>query len=204
MAFLTGSFGATRHYPRLLRAIGAVLPLKYLLDLIKGIYLHGQQIWDKPVAVAVLAAGGSSEWLLQCALSAGSRERVSSRARAVIRLVMQVENVIAFATEQEPAGLEIRVNFGVFAGRDATSAELEELGKLLVPEAGEVSIVGEQRHEISEDAEIVLHQVRVSVSPENVPDDPGERKEFCERLVTLAEIWARQCINERSSEITDL
>jgi hypothetical protein len=117
---------------------------------------------------------------------------------------MQVENVIAFVTEEDPAGLEIRVNFGVFAGRDATSAELEELGKLLVPEAGEVSIVGEQRHEISEDAEVVLHQVRVSVSPDNVPDDPGERKAFCERLVTLAEIWARQCINERSSEISDL
>ena len=117
---------------------------------------------------------------------------------------MQVENVIAFATEEDPAGLEIRVNFGVFAGRDATSAELEELGKLLVPEAGEISIVGEQRHEMSEDAEVVLHQVRVSVSQENVPDDTGERKEFCERLVTLAEIWARQCINERSSEISDL
>ena len=39
---------------------------------------------------------------------------------------------------------------------------------------------------------------------ENVPDDPEERKEFCKRLVTLAEIWARQCINERSSEISDL
>ncbi len=117
---------------------------------------------------------------------------------------MQVENVIAFAVDQDPSGLEIRVNFGVFAGRDATSAELEELGKLLVPEAGEVSIVGEQRHEISGDAEVVLHQVRVSVSPEIVPDDPTERKELCERLVTLAEIWARQCINERHSEITDL
>jgi hypothetical protein len=117
---------------------------------------------------------------------------------------MQVENVIAFATEQEPAGLEIRVNFGVFAGRDATAAELEELGKLLVPEAGEVSIVGEQRHEIAEEAEVVLHQVRVSVSPEIVPDDPGARKELCERLVTLAEIWARQCINERHAEVTDL
>jgi hypothetical protein len=117
---------------------------------------------------------------------------------------MQVENVIAFATEIEPAGLEIRVNFGVFAGRDATSAELEELGRLLVPEAGEVSIVGEERHEMSEDAEIVLHQVRVSIAPENVPDDPNERKEFCDRLVTLAEIWTRQCINDRHAEITDL
>lgn len=117
---------------------------------------------------------------------------------------MQVENVIAFAVDSEPAGLEIRVNFGVFAGRDAMSAELEELGKLLVPEAGEVSIVGEERHEMTEDAEVVLHQVRVTISPERVPDDPGERKEFRERLVGLAEIWARQCINERHAELTEL
>jgi ABC-2 type transport system permease protein len=58
MAFLTGSFGPTRHYPQVLRAIGDVLPLKYLLDLVNGIYLHGQQVWDKPTAVAVLAGWG--------------------------------------------------------------------------------------------------------------------------------------------------
>jgi hypothetical protein len=117
---------------------------------------------------------------------------------------MQVEEVIAFAVEQEPAGLEIRVNFGVFAGRDATTAELEELGKLLVPEAGEVSIIGEERHELTEGAEIVLHQVRVAVPPDVVPNDRAERREFCERLVTLAEIWARQCINSRHAEISEL
>ena len=117
---------------------------------------------------------------------------------------MQVEEAIAFAVEQEPAGLEIRINFGVFAGRDATTAELEELGKLLVPEAGEVSITGEERHELTEGAEIVLHQVRVAVPPEAVPDDRAERREFCERLVTLAEIWARQCINSRHAEISEL
>jgi hypothetical protein len=117
---------------------------------------------------------------------------------------MQVENVIAFAVEQEPAGLEIRVNFGVFAGRDATTAELEELGKLLVPEAGEVSIIGEERHEVTEDVEVVLHQVRVAVAPDNVPADHDARRVFCERLVGLAEIWARQCIHERHDEISDL
>jgi hypothetical protein len=117
---------------------------------------------------------------------------------------MQVENVIAFAVAEEPAGLEIRINFGVFAGRDATSAELEELGRLIVPEAGEVSIVGEQRHELSGDIELLLHQVRVAVAPENVPTEREARKEFCERLVTLAEIWARQCINDRHGEISDL
>jgi hypothetical protein len=117
---------------------------------------------------------------------------------------MQVEGIIAFAVEQEPAGFEIRINFGVFAGRDATTAELEELGKLLTPEAGEVSIVGEERHEVTEDAEMVLHQVRVAVAPNQMPDDPGERRLFCERLVGLAEIWARQCIHERHDEISDM
>ena len=117
---------------------------------------------------------------------------------------MQVEQTIAFVVEQEPSGLEIRINFGVFAGRDATTAELEELGKLLVPETGEVSIVGEERHEMAEDVEVVLHQVRVSIAPENVPDDAAERKAFCQRLVTLAEIWARRCFEDRHSEITEL
>jgi hypothetical protein len=117
---------------------------------------------------------------------------------------MQVEEAIAFAVEQEPAGLEIRINFGVFAGRDATTAELEELGRLLVPEAGEVSIVGEECHTLTEDAEIVLHQVRVALPPEVVPSDRAERREFRERLITLAEIWARQCINERHAEISEL
>ena len=117
---------------------------------------------------------------------------------------MQVENAIAFVADQEESALEIRVNFGVFAGRDATTAELEELGKLLVPEAGEVSIVGEERHEMSGSAEVMLHQVRVTIPRDRVPHDHAERGDFSERLVTLAEIWARQRIHERHAEITEL
>jgi ABC-2 type transport system permease protein len=58
MAFLTGSFGPTRHYPAFLRAIGDVLPLKYFIDQIDAIYLHGHAIWSKPLALGVLAAWG--------------------------------------------------------------------------------------------------------------------------------------------------
>jgi hypothetical protein len=118
--------------------------------------------------------------------------------------MQQVERTIAFATEQEPSGLEIRVNFGVFAGRDATTAELEELGRLLVPEAGEVSIVAEQRHEMSDGAEVVLHQVRITIPPERVPPEGAEQKAFTEKLVGLAEIWARQRIHDRHADITEL
>lgn len=58
MAFLTGSFGPTRQYPAVLRAIGDVLPLKYLIDLVNAVYLRNQSIWSKPAALGVLAAWG--------------------------------------------------------------------------------------------------------------------------------------------------
>jgi ABC-2 type transport system permease protein len=58
MAFLSGGFGPTAHYPRVLRAIGDVLPLKYLVQLVYAIYLHGERLWSKPGAIAVLAAWG--------------------------------------------------------------------------------------------------------------------------------------------------
>jgi ABC-2 type transport system permease protein len=57
-AFLSGSFGPTRHYPQFLRVIGDVLPLKHLLDVVNAIYLHNREVWDKPGALAVLAAWG--------------------------------------------------------------------------------------------------------------------------------------------------
>ena len=60
MAFLTGSFGPTRHYPAFLRAIGDVLPLKYFIDIVNAVYLHGHGIWTKPAAIAVLVGWGAT------------------------------------------------------------------------------------------------------------------------------------------------
>ncbi len=60
MAFLTGSFGPTRHYPSFLRAIGDVLPLKYFIELVNAVYLHGHELWTKPGALGVLAAWGAA------------------------------------------------------------------------------------------------------------------------------------------------
>ena len=60
MAFLTGSFGPTRHYPRFLRAIGDVLPLKYFVDLMNAVYLHSHALWTRPGAIGVLAAWGAA------------------------------------------------------------------------------------------------------------------------------------------------
>jgi ABC-2 type transport system permease protein len=60
MAFLTGSFGPTRHYPSFLRWIGDVLPLKYFIDIMNTVYLHGHALWTKPAALGILAAWGAT------------------------------------------------------------------------------------------------------------------------------------------------
>ena len=58
MAFLSGAFGPTLHYPHVLRVIGELLPLKYLVDLTDAVYLHGQAIWSQPRALAILGGWG--------------------------------------------------------------------------------------------------------------------------------------------------
>ncbi len=58
MAFLSGSFGPTRHYPAFLRAVGDVLPLKYFIDLANAVYLRNHGFWTQPQALAVLGAWG--------------------------------------------------------------------------------------------------------------------------------------------------
>ena len=88
---------------------------------------------------------------------------------------MRGEPQIAFCVrEAEPAEVQVRVNFGVFAGRRATPAEIDELAKALLPKVGEVAIVAEERHEISGDSEVSLNQVRVEISSDQLPDDEHE------------------------------
>jgi ABC-2 type transport system permease protein len=58
MVFISGSFFSPHSFPEFLRAIAAVLPLTYVIKLVRDITLHGAQIWDRPGSVAVLAAWG--------------------------------------------------------------------------------------------------------------------------------------------------
>ena len=115
-----------------------------------------------------------------------------------------MEPELAFVTREfDVPGLEIRVNFGVFAGRDATPAEIDDLAHTLVPELDDVSVVSEQRHEVGEDVEASLHQVRVEVADDHLPADPDEREELCDRLLQRVEEWARACIADRHAEINE-
>jgi hypothetical protein len=112
-------------------------------------------------------------------------------------------DTLAFAVhEHEPPGLEVRVNFGIFAGREATPAEIDDLATQLLEKVGSVSIVSEERHEIDSHSEAAVHQVRIEVDSESLPEDRSRREELAGRLVETAERWAHACIAERHVELT--
>lgn len=58
MAFLSGSFGPTSDYPSFLQAIGEVLPLTYVIDLVGRTYLDEEPVWTGTTAIAVIAVWG--------------------------------------------------------------------------------------------------------------------------------------------------
>ena len=105
---------------------------------------------------------------------------------------------IAFASTPAPPALEVRINFGLFAGRQATPMELEHLGTAVLPDLGKVTILAEERYEMDAASRVSLHQVRSEVPAEALPADEPGRDALRERLVETAAVWADACIAERA------
>lgn len=115
-----------------------------------------------------------------------------------------MDALLAFPVRSpEQPGLEVRVNFGMFSGREATAAEIQELGAELLPEIGHVEIAAETRYEIGPESEADVHQVRIEIPQDALPADDFEVGELAGRLVAIAERWARGCIAERHAEISE-
>ena len=111
------------------------------------------------------------------------------------------ESVLAFAIHNRVApAIEIRVNFGIFAGRAVTSVEIDRLAQWLLDEIEAVTILSEERHEIGKAAEASTHQVRIEVAEDCVPADAGARDRLEQRLLERVDHWARTCIAERHGE----
>src|SRR3954471_10309290 len=114
------------------------------------------------------------------------------------------EPTMAFPVHRhEPPAIEVRVNFGVFAGRAATPAEIDRLAEWLLDEGGEVSIISEEGHEIDAHGGASGHQVRIEIASDRVPADADARAEIEERILERAEHWARVCVTERHAEFAD-
>src|SRR3954451_953196 len=96
--------------------------------------------------------------------------------------------------EQEEPGIEVRVNFGVFAGRHATPAEIDELALALRDFVPSFAIVSANRHEFGDAVEASVRQVVVEVPQDQVG---GEADVLAEQSVLAANGWALECIASR-------
>ena len=96
---------------------------------------------------------------------------------------------LVFAGEGR-TGSRLVVNFGVFAGREATEAEIYRLAQVLLDELDSVEIVSEQRFEFADGVEATVHQVCVDLPR------AAEGREL--ELASLVEVWAKDAIGERS------
>lgn len=102
---------------------------------------------------------------------------------------MQELAPIAFLDEEG----DIRVNFGVFAGREATQAEIDDLAHTLLAKVDSVTVVAEHRTIVDRNMEASVHQIRIELGEQ----DP-------QRSLRVAVRWAEACIAERHAEITDV
>ena len=100
-------------------------------------------------------------------------------------------------THEEPA-IEVRVNFGVFAGRTATPAEIDDLATRVSDLVPAFAIVAEERHEFGGAVEAAVHQVVVDVRSEHAGP---ETDVLAERIVLEANGWALECIESRHAEL---
>lgn len=118
---------------------------------------------------------------------------------------MSANPAIAFAVhEHEPPALEVRVNFGMYAGREATAAEIDDLATTLLEQVGAVSIVSEERHEIDDHSEASIQQVRIEIDKDALPTDRQQLEELGVRVIVAAEQWAAACIADRHAEVSEL
>jgi hypothetical protein len=111
-----------------------------------------------------------------------------------MRSNVEIDTIIAFVSPGLDADEEVRVNFGMFAGREATPAELDELAHMLVRDFGHASVVGEHRHEAGREAEAAVYQVRVEI-PDGVDG---------ERIAAASAAWAMACVDDRHAEVSEL
>ena len=109
-----------------------------------------------------------------------------------------MDEAIARVETAPDGSLEVAVNFGVLSGRQATPAELEDLGRQLVADAGEVSLVSEERFELGPHSEAELHQVRIELEGGALDED------LRARVVATAEAWARACAADRHADVTEI
>lgn len=107
-------------------------------------------------------------------------------------MFVEAEPIPAFVSQRSP--LEITVNFGLFAGRELSRADVDNLGEALLTKVGGVTVFGGRRYELATGAtEVVAYEVRVTFPPLTLPASEAQVESLVQDLLQTIEGWARRC-----------
>ena len=160
MAFLSGSFGPADDLPEFLQVLrrcpAAPLPARARARRLRrrGGGLGAPDRDRGPGRLGRRRLRGRAS-----PLRLGAARALEDFQIGVLRLSMQDVAQIAFLDDDG----DIRVNFGMFAGREATQAEIDDLAHDLLVEVSSITIVAEHRTVADRDMEASVHQIRIEL-----------------------------------------
>jgi hypothetical protein len=114
-----------------------------------------------------------------------------------------VEPTPVYVSQESP--LELTVNFGLFAGRKASRAEIDKLGAALLTHVSGATLFAGRRYEFANgSAEVAAHEVRVQFPPFVLPSNPAEQDELVAKLLETISQWTRESATSPPPDGEDL
>lgn len=103
-----------------------------------------------------------------------------------------MEGVPTAAVVHSEHRVEIVVNFGILAAREASRDEVDRLAETLLPIVHAVTVFAGRRYEFATgSAEVAGYEVCVWFQPHTLPDDDAQRGALLERVLAEVDAWAR-------------
>jgi hypothetical protein len=116
---------------------------------------------------------------------------------------MDIEPTTARISQESP--LELTVDFGLFAGREASHEDLDKLGEALLAHVSGVTLFAGRRHEFSHGAaEVAGYEVEIRFPTYILPTDPAEHDSLVQKLLETATQWAHDSAARPPAEGEDL
>jgi hypothetical protein len=106
--------------------------------------------------------------------------------------MVDTQPTAAYVSQESP--LELKANFGMFAGREASRDDVDRLGKALLALVPGVTLFAGRRYEFAHEvAEVASYEVGISFPPFVLATEPAEHEVLVARLLETVSLWARDC-----------
>jgi hypothetical protein len=116
---------------------------------------------------------------------------------------VDAEPAAAYVSQESP--LELTVNLGIFAGREASRDDIDKLGKALLALVSGVTLFAGRRYEFALGAaEVAAYEVKIRFPTFILPPEPAAHEALVDKFLETVSLWARDCAASPPAEGEDL